>query len=353
MSILDRYLGKNVLLCIILVSAFLTIITAIITFVDQTRYIGRGDIGLGFLVVHLLLQIPGMVVMFFPIAVLLGGVIALGGLARSSELIILQAVGISKSGIVLCAFKTVFPLIVIVAVLGEVLIPRLDRYAENRYNAYAHQGNISITYDGLWLKEGDSFIGVRYIMTDGSLRDVVRYELHGQEVKSISRANAGEYLDDAWMMSGVEETKFVDGAVKIASYDKQKWNLSLNPQRVQILGVSGYNLTVTGLNDYINYLESNNQNADNYRLQLYSKFVTPFAVVVMLLLAASTVFGPLRTMTMGTRVLAGIGMGFAFYVANQIGAPFALVYGLPPVIGATLPTLLFCALALYLLNRPV
>ena len=105
--------------------------------------------------------------------------------------------------------------------------------------------------------------------------------------------------------------------------------------------------------DYINYLEENNQDASSYRLELYNKFMSPLTMIVMLLLAASTVFGPLRSMTMGARVLAGIALGFGFYLANQIGAPFALVYGIPPILGASLPTLVFMLLAIALLRRKV
>ena len=79
--------------------------------------------------------------------------------------------------------------------------------------------------------------------------------------------------------------------------------------------------------------------------------MAPFNMIVMLLLAASTVFGPLRSMTMGARVLAGITLGFSFYLTNQIGAPFSLVYGIPPLIGASFPTLVFLLIAIILLRK--
>jgi lipopolysaccharide export system permease protein len=43
--------------------------------------------------------------------------------------------------------------------------------------------------------------------------------------------------------------------------------------------------------------------------------------------------------------------GFGFYVANQVFGPMILVYDVPPIIGATGPSLLFMALAFYLLKR--
>ena len=53
MGILDRYVGKSVLIMIVVVVIFLTILTAIITFIDQTRYLGRGSIDFIFLLKYL------------------------------------------------------------------------------------------------------------------------------------------------------------------------------------------------------------------------------------------------------------------------------------------------------------
>ena len=187
-GILDRYIGKNVFFTILLVTFCLTLLTTLITFVDQMRYIGRGSVDFLFLVSHVALEVPGIVVLFFPVAVLLGGVIALGNLARTSELIVMQSIGISRTGIVLSALKTVIPLILVIVCLGEFVVPRVEQYAENRLNFASSNGNLSVTNDGLWLREGHSFIGIRYTMSDGSLLDIVRYEVEGKNLKACSRA---------------------------------------------------------------------------------------------------------------------------------------------------------------------
>ena len=53
---------------------------------------------------------------------------------------------------------------------------------------------------------------------------------------------------------------------------------------------------------------------------------------------------------MGTRILSGIALGFGYYVLNQIVAPFSIVYGVPPILGATFATVVFLGLAIYLLK---
>ncbi len=66
-----------------------------------------------------------------------------------------------------------------------------------------------------------------------------------------------------------------------------------------------------------------------------------------MLMALSFIFGPLRSVPMGVRVVTGISFGFVFYVLDQIFGPLTLVYGIPPIIGALLPS------ASFFFNQPV
>ena len=77
-AILDRYTGKNVVVMVIMVAVCLTAFTGIITFIDKMRYIGRGSIDFWFVCRYVLFLTPGFLVTFFPVAVLIGGVIGLG-----------------------------------------------------------------------------------------------------------------------------------------------------------------------------------------------------------------------------------------------------------------------------------
>jgi len=49
----------------------------------------------------------------------------------------------------------------------------------------------------------------------------------------------------------------------------------------------------------------------------------------------------------------GILTGFGFYMANEVFGPMALVYQLPPLAGAIVPSALFIALSVYLMRKKV
>ncbi|RLR18077.1 LptF/LptG family permease, partial [Sodalis-like symbiont of Bactericera trigonica] len=76
---------------------------------------------------------------------------------------------------------------------------------------------------------------------------------------------------------------------------------------------------------------------------------SPFSVAVMMLMALSFIFGPLRSVPMGGRVVTGISFGFLFYVLDQIFGPLSLVYNMLPVFGALLPSMAFLIISIVML----
>ena len=103
--------------------------------------------------------------------------------------------------------------------------------------------------------------------------------------------------------------------------------------------------------DYLDYLKANKQDSGRYELAFWRKIFQPLTIAVMLFMALSFIFGPLRSVTMGARIVLGIITGFAFYMTNQIFGPISLVYRLPPVFGAVLPSLLFVGVSIYFIRK--
>lgn len=110
-------------------------------------------------------------------------------------------------------------------------------------------------------------------------------------------------------------------------------------------------LSISGLHNYVKYLKSSGRDPGRYQLNMWSKIFQPLSVAVMMLMALSFIFGPLRSVPMGVRVVTGISFGFIFYVLDQIFGPLTTVYGIPPIIGALLPSASFFLISLWLMMR--
>ena len=352
-NIIDRYIGKTVLTVIILVAIVLLAIAAIITFVDQTRHIGDGNIDFAFLMWYILLQLPQLLVMLFPIAVLIGTVVGLGMLAKNSELVIMQCSGMSKAQIILSSCKLIVPIVIVITILGQTAVPLIQQYATNEYSMAESQGRVTRTGWGIWLRDGNDFVSIRAIMSDQSLHEIKRYEFEGINLKRLVSAESAIYNTGSqqWDMFNVSFISYDDHVITKGFQEVDHWSLYLNPERMEIFNLANRDFTVFELYDYINYLESNNIDSSQYRVEFYKKMVLPLAVVVMLLLGASTVFGPLRSVPMSARVLSGMVLGFVFYMTNEVVPNFTTILGFNPWIGVLLPSAVFILLSLLLLSR--
>ncbi|MGN1281388.1 MAG: LPS export ABC transporter permease LptG [Succinivibrio sp.] len=350
-GILDKYIGKNIIMAVILVAVCLTLFAGLINFIDSLRYIGRGQVDFWFLLAYNCYKLPGILVTFFPVSILIGGVVGLGLMARNSEIVIIQSIGLSKLNIGLSCVKSILPLIIAVLLIGELVVPRLDRVAEESYELRSSSLGVSLTTSGVWIKEGDSFIGICGVIGNSLLAGVVRYEFEGTKLKSFKKAKSGRYHDGKWIMTDVYEQNITDSEIRYSVHNEEIWPLNINLKRIEVLSDMSENLSLFQLHDYIRYIEHNGVDSSRYRLSFYNKLFLPVVMLVMMLLALSTVFGPLRSINMGARILSGITLGFSYYVLNQIVAPLTLVYGVPPIIGSTFATVVFALFSLYLLKR--
>ena len=71
----------------------------------------------------------------------------------------------------------------------------------------------------------------------------------------------------------------------------------------------------------------------------------------MILLASSFIFGPLRSVSMGARMLMGIMTGFAVYVSDRGVRPGQPGLCGPAILAAIAPSLLFGGISFYILSR--
>ncbi len=109
--------------------------------------------------------------------------------------------------------------------------------------------------------------------------------------------------------------------------------------------------SIPQLYSYIKYLHYSGLRANKYEFLFWQRVFQPLATLVMILLAIPFIFGPLRTVPMGLRIIAGAVTGLGFYIINQFTGPIAVVYQLSPLVVAIMPTLLVTALGIVLLLR--
>ncbi|MCC2617315.1 LPS export ABC transporter permease LptG [Aestuariibacter halophilus] len=351
-KILDLYIARTLLRTTAVSLLVLVGLSALIKFIEQMKYVGQGSYDMTTAGVYVLLSLPREIEQFFPMATMLGGLIGMGILASNSELVVMQSAGQSRWDIVRSAMKSALVMVLLVMAVGEWVAPVSETKAKEIRTQAISGGSLFSSQQLVWAKDGNNFVSIGEVSTHSELRDVTIYEFDEELIlRQITYARQAEFAGQHWRLSDVAYTFIGAEQIRGENVEQGIWQSTLTPDKLGVVTIKPEALSVQGLLDYIRYLENNSQDADRYNLALWRKVLQPVSVAVMLLMALSFVFGPLRSVTMGARIIMGVMAGFAFFISNEVFGSMSLVYQLPPALGAVLPSLVFASIAGVLLRR--
>jgi lipopolysaccharide export system permease protein len=342
MSILQRYIAKNVILSTLMVLIVVTALCFIIGMLRELHDLGEGDYGFLQIVVHEILLLPHAIYQFFPMLVLLGGVVGLGILASSHELMVMRAAGVSVQRIVLSVIYAAFILIVAATLLGEVVAPRANLMA-GKYKSLAETlGQAVVTMSGVWIHEGNNFIHIDRVVGKHHLKGVTRYEFdNAHRLLASYHANSLEFENGRWVAYDLAKTTIQENKTITQESPVATWELKLTPNLLNVGLVDAEAMSLQKLAEYSRYLQQNRLQAGVFQLEFWQRIFQPFTTLVMILLAVPFVFAAPRSVSMGRRILFAIIMGFIFYILNAFFGQFSIVFQFPPMIAALLPTFIF------------
>lgn len=337
MRILDRYLGAAVITVTAIVGMALIGISTFLAFLDELDHVGQGTYTSLKVAQVVLLQVPAGLYELFPIIVMLGTLMGLGGLASSGELVVMRASGISIQRIALSGMRAGLLLALLCFVTGEYIAPAATDLAGSIRMAERH-GLDRLGSARVWLRDGDQYLFAANVENEESLRSVKVFEL-GEErqlLKSVS-AERAEYIDNAWHFFNVTQQTYGPTGIQSLNAKNLIWQSQIDPNLLRLSVLESKTLSLFGLWEYINYLEANDLDSRKAGYAFWRKIVTPISVLVMIAIAVPFVMGPLRDTGAGQRLFAGVVVGLLFYVVNEVTISIGQVYSLAPAIICWLP----------------
>lgn len=350
-SILDRYIGKTII-STIGISLFLLIsLSGIIRFIDQLRRI-KVDYDAFAVGIYSLLMVPKDLEVFFPMAALLGALIGLGMLASRSELIVMETAGFSRFKIALAVMKTALPLVLLTMAIGEWIAPISEQTARNMRSEKLYGSSLMAQQGSLWAKDGNDYVYIGHVNSDSSISNIDIYSVDNNKLLSITHADNGIFKDNVWTLSQIEKSDLTQlDKIQTSNTLTMEWKTNITPDKLSIVAFDPDSLSASGLYKYSQYLKSSGQDTKNYDLLFWKKLIKPLSVAVMMLLALSFIFGPLRSVSMGVRVIIGISFGFIFYIADNLFAQASIVVGIYPILGSMITSLVFLLISYILFKR--
>nr|WP_157123936.1 LPS export ABC transporter permease LptG [Allosphingosinicella indica] len=338
------YMGKTFLLRTLAVLAALVLVLQTLDLLGESGKIlavpGNGDAQLW---EYVSLRIPQLVARFLPFAVLLGTLITLVSMNQSSEIISMKAAGIS-------AHQIIAPLVLaslVVAAFAFVFQERIVTRATARLNDWqaVDYGKVpagSGTATNVWVREGDDLIYARSVEGQGNatrLTGVAIYVRSQGTLESIVTAASGRPDAGGWRLNDVETFNVERGQTMRAP--TMQLGSQIEPERFTLAAVRGDEQDFVTLKRLIGELQAGGRNTTSLEAELWHKLSGPLSAILMPLLAAVAAFGLARSGQLFVRAVAGMALGFAYFVADNFALAMGNFGAYPPFLAAWAPFFLF------------
>ncbi len=349
---IDQHLSQTILFGVLMTGFILIVLRSLFSLIDELGDLNKGHYQFIDAAYYVLMLVPARLYELFPMAVLIGGLMALGTLASQNELTVMRAMGISIWRIIASCLKVILPFMLLISAASEWWIPETTQRAETLKLSKMSEGQVTTSTSGIWAKSGFDKIHIKTILSKHRLEEVDIFQMDANgELKQWIHAQSAYFENKQWKLKQVQIKRLEETHINDTQHETYLWLGQLNANHIEKLSLEPQDMTLSELSTHIHYLQKNQLNSQDYRLAFWQKLAQPFALAIMLLLASAFIFGPMRHVTMGSRLTYGIILGFGFSILTKFFGPISLVYHLPPFFGAFFPLFIFALIAVLLLKK--
>ena len=351
MMSMRRYVATAALRAFALVAAALTGLFSLLEFVEQLASVGEGRYRVTDALVFVLLTAPSRLLQVTPVALLIGCLLALGGMARNAELAAMLSLGIPERRIIGAVLWLVLPLTASLFLLMQFVIPPAQQLAwEQRAAALATAGTHGAG-PGFWTQHDREYLNVERF--EGARVpvgiDLYSFRADGSLERVIEADRAAIEPDGTWVLAHVSRRRVTAWRIETDHLPTLRWHSFVSPGEIRFLVVPLDSVAPLTLLRHIRALPPD-QRAPRDEQVLWSEASLPLVLVAMVMAAAPFVFGSPRSQSSGQHLARGVGVGIVFSLGQQILSRLGLLLGLSPALVAVGPALLVIALAIALLR---
>jgi lipopolysaccharide export system permease protein len=308
--------------------------------ITQQDEIGTGNYTAMSALVYVALSLPRSTFDTLPIASLIGSLLALGNLARSMELVVIRAAGVSIARIAAWVFSAGVLLMIMTWALGEYVAPPLEQYAREMKTFQKFQDYSMAGDRGAWAKDGDNIFSVQRQSAENSYGGVYVFQFNPQRrLLSVGRAASARIdAQNRWTLTDFRQSRFVDERVEPVQEASTSLETNLSSEFLGLATVKPDVMPVSGLLSYAQHLKRNGLDARTVETAMWARIARTLAVAIIVVLAIPFAFGPMRSTGTGGRTVVGIMIGVVFLLIARLMDSSGAIFDLPPVVVGWLPT---------------
>ena len=351
MSLLSAYLMRTILASTALVLVVLLALAGLFEFIGELDDI-KGDYQTPQVILFAALRLPNLAFEMLPVAALIGSLLGLGALAGNSEIIVMRSAGLSVTRLASMVAVSGVVLLVFTGLLGEFIGPPLDFYARDMRLEARYQKDDDLGNDA-WVKDGPVYLHLERVSSEFEFGSIYLFRFDNEnKLAAIAQAeNSGIDDQDNWILENLRETRFSNDGVQVVESSVAVESFEVNAELLGNSLAKPLSLSARGLLVYIDYQKRNNLDASQYESEIWYRASRTLTVLVMPILSLAFVFGSLRSGGAGGRLMIGVVVGLAYYLASETLANSGQVFNLNPAVVNWLPLLVLCAITGFALRR--
>ena len=348
MKTLTRYIGREVLVAILLIFCALVILFAFFDLIHELGDVGRDGYTLSAALLFVALQLPARAYELFPVAALIGTLFALAQLVSSSELTVMRASGASLLQVGWALVRIGIPLAIVTFLAGEFIAPQAQ-WLSQTVRAQARGDTTRMVaqqfQSGFWFKQDQTFVNIRSVLADLTLVDVRIYEFdNDSRLRRVRVAESGRFTGNGqWRLQAVNTTEIAPTGTRLTHDDSYAWGTVLRPSLLTVYQVAPEKLELNTLWENMRLLGAT-QKTTRFEIAFWNKVFYPAAVLVMMIVALPFSYFQRRQGGVGFRIFSGTMLGLMFFLMGRIFSNLGVLNDWPALFSAAFPLVVFVVL---------
>ncbi len=351
MSIIYRYISREIIKMFFLILAAVTMIYLSVDFFEKVDNFMEADVPLTRLALYFLLKLPLVISRISPVCILLTVLITFGLMNKHNEITALKSSGLSVYILLRPVLVIGVAATIVLFLLAEIIVPVTISKANRIWlQEVRKKPQMASRQKNIWIKGKRSIYYISYYNPQKDIISGITLNYFGADFKLIKRIEAREgiYENGQWKCSGImEQVLGRNGAdYRVSFHEERVVDMDLSPQDLKRVVKKSEEMNISELFAYIRDVEAEGYDATIYRVDFHAKFAIPFVCIIMCIIGTSIAVK--RRIQEGISISIAYGIGIIFLYGIAISFCISIGYGglLPPVIAAWIASVIFLCLGL-------
>ena len=356
MTILDKYLAKEILKCLVIVLAVVLSLYVIVEFFNKADNFMEAGLSISRLIRYLQLRLPQIIVQITPIGVLLAVVVALGLMNKNNEITALKSGGVSVYFLLRPVLAIAVLISIVLFLLSEIVVPiTISRANRIWLIEVKNKPALATRQKNIWIKGNRAIYFIKYFNPQNQSISGVTLNYFDRKFNLSKRVDANKalYRKEAWIFYDIMEQKFNAGSrtYDVRFYPQRVEKIDILPEDLKRVFKKSEEMNIAELFSYIQEVESEGYDATTFRVDLHARFALPVLTVIICIIGLGIAVKRKGREGPSVSIALGAVMVFLYWVLHSFCV--SLGYGglLPPFIAAWISNIIFSCYAMFnLLN---